>query len=345
MNKTAVNRKPTKKRSALTAACFCLLSAAMLCSLAGLAFAPSNQQHNVALPGYAVSSYMNNRARQILADVTGTETVRVLPYDFSVPDHKPAAANYYTEDGKDCYSDSTMEVKCWHESIVNTNKRHVPVYFSEVTIKHASQFRRQWAFGDYNAKNYQYPSNIFAGTNGVVGMSADFYKHRKYGIIIQYGTVICDKRSPYCALEVLTIDYDGNFQIWDDTELSNRIAEQGADDIMLSFTFGPALVKDGVAMKESHWEKQRLGELNYTFGRASIGQLGERHYLICTVSNPGMCCEQVAEVMQKKGCITVYNMDGGQSGTILFKGGVYNEIAYNGIERAMSDILYFASAE
>ena len=49
--------------------------------------------------------------------------------------------------------------------------------------------------------------------------------------------------------------------------------------------------------------------------------------------------------MEEKGCETAYNLDGGQTGTLLFHGEVYNEIAYKGVERAMSDIMYFASAE
>jgi exopolysaccharide biosynthesis protein len=49
--------------------------------------------------------------------------------------------------------------------------------------------------------------------------------------------------------------------------------------------------------------------------------------------------------MEDKGCQIAYNLDGGQSGTLLFNGKVYNKIAYKGVERAMSDILYFGSAE
>lgn len=333
-----------KKRSKLTAILSFLLSVAMIGSLAVFASSPGTTLANVDLPGNTVSSYMNNRAGVMLSEVVGIDNVRVLPYDFSVPLSAPNANNYYTRDGKSCYADKTIEVKCWSETLTSHKYGNVPVYFSEVTVKHASQFRRQWANGDYNSKSYQYPSNMFNSSNGVVAMSADFYKHRMYGIIIQYGTVICDKRGT-SILDVLTVDYDGNFKIWRDTELSKRITEEGADDIMLSFTFGPVLVQDGQVVDESHWERQTLGELSTTVGRAAIGQLGELHYLLCTVSNPGMTCAEMAQTMADKGCIIAYNLDGGQSGTMLFDGKVYNKIAYKGVERAMSDILYFASAE
>ena len=332
------------KRSKLAALFSFVLSVAMIFSLLVFVVSPSTTLENVDLPGNTVSSYINNRAGVMLSEVVGIEPVKVLPYDFSAPEKTPDSSNYYTEGEKDCYSDSTIEVKCWKEIHINHKFSNTPVYFSEVKIKHASQFRRQWANGDYNSKSYQYPSNMFASSNGVVGMSADFYKHRKYGIIIQYGTVICNKRSSR-ALDVLTVDYNGNFAIWNDTELAKRISKQGADDIMLSFTFGPVLVENGNAVPPSHWEDQGLGELSQGVGRTGIGQLGELHYLLCTVGSPGMTCEQMTKIMEEKGCITAYNLDGGQSGTMLFDGRVYNKIAYKGVERAMSDILYFASAE
>lgn len=176
-------------------------------------------------------------------------------------------------------------------------------------------------------------------------MSADFYKHRNYGIVVQYGTVFCNEPTASQQLDVLTIDYEGNFKIWNENELCEKIRNEGADDIMLSFTFGPALVQDGKAMEPSHWSKQSLGELKQNVGRAAIGQKGELHYLLCTAGTPGMSCKSMSMVMEDQGCITAYNLDGGQSGTLLFNGKVYNKIAYKGVERAMSDILYFGSAE
>lgn len=339
------NREQQKNdRSFLTVIVSFLFCVLAITGSAYLVFSPSYEERSVPLTGYTVSSYMNNKARELLSGVTGVENVKGLPYDFSAPDHRPNEACFFQDGGKDCYKDDSIEVACWCEKPLNSLLQHIPVYFAEIRIKHASQFRRQWAMGDYNAKNYQYPSNMFKLSNGVVGMSADFYKHRKYGIIIQYGTVICDKRGP-CDMDVLTVDYSGNFNIRKDSELSSYIAQHGAGDIMLSFTFGPALIQDGQAKDPSHWKDQKLGYLDRQCGRAVISQLGEYHYLLCTVSDPGMYMEDLLPVLLEKGAMTAYNLDGGQSGTLLFHDNVYNEIAYNSEERGMSDILYFASSE
>ena len=123
------------------------------------------------------------------------------------------------------------------------------------------------------------------------------------------------------------------------------IKKNGADDIMLSFTFGPALVETGVPYDPAVEKNYPLGESYMHSGRAAIGQLGKLHYLLCTYGNPGLHREDFPAIMAEKGCITAYNLDGGQSGTLVFQNKVFNKIAYMGEQRPMSDVLYFASAE
>ena len=324
---------------------FLMMSLLMSLSLPFFLQSPQSTVQLVEMKQEQVSSYLNNNARTILSEVTGIESAKILPFDFTVPERAPNADAFtYTPDGKVSYSDSTIEVTCWKEQKNFNGNGYSEVCFADVKIKHASQFRRQWANGDYNSKGYQFPSNMFTASNGVVGMSADFYKHRKYGVIVQYGNLICDKRG-HCDLDVLTVDYNGDFHIWNDTELSEYIAKNGAEDIMLSFTFGPALVENGELVDIDHYSKQGLGELFFPQSRAGIGQLGELHYLLCVTTDPGATIHRFAEYMHERGCETVYNLDGGQTGTLLVDGGAYNRIAYYGVERAMSDIIYFASAE
>ncbi len=329
------------KRSQAATAIFLATSLVMLFGLNFLAFSPATSIRRVEMKNDLSTAYMNNEVNEFLSKVVGIEPIRSLPYDFSTPLTKPDQANFFSDGGKQCYKDSTIEVTCWKERHPNGSE----IAFADIQIKHPSQFRRQWSYGDYNSKKNQYPINIFAGSNGVIGMSADFYKHRKYGVIVQYGTVICDKRCDKHKLDVLVVDYNGDFHIWDDTELSNHIARNGADDIMLSFTFGPALITDGVKFDPSTDQWYDLGIPDQICGRAAIGQLGKLHYLLCTVGNPGIFRPMMADILADKGCVTAYNLDGGQSGTILFRDEVFNKIAYVGKQRDMSDILYFASAE
>jgi len=336
-------KKTESKRKVHSSALFFALSLIMTMSLSILAFAPSSVKKKVSMTKDLASSFVNNQANEFISDYTGLENIKALPYDFTSPQNKPDNSKYFTDDKKKCYADNTIEVAVWTE----TGKKYgAKAFFADVKIKHPSQFRRQWSNGDYNSTKNQYPTTMFANSNGVVGMSADFYKHRKYGVIVQYGNLLCDKRTGH-ALDVLVVDYEGNFHIWDDRKLSEYIKEKGTEDIMLSFTFGPALVIDGKEndISGGRYKRHLLGELDQVVGRAAIGQLGELHYLLCTLSKPGGKCQDIARIMAEKGCVTAYNFDGGQTGTLLFQGEVYNQIAYKGVQRDMSDIIYFASAD
>lgn len=324
---------------------FMLMSTLLIFSLNFFAYAPATVVKQVSMTKNLSSAYLNNEINTMLSETTDAEVVRMLPYDFSAPKNRPDKNNFYMDGKKTCYKDSTIEVTCWKE-VSKINKGEV--CFADIQIKHPSQFRRQWANGDYNSNRTQFPTNIFAISNGVVGMSSDFYKFRRFGVIVQYGKVICDKRSTNSRqkyLDVLVVDYNGDFHIWNDSELSEHIKQHGADDIMLSFTFGPALIKDGEKYDPDVEKTYPLGEPYMHSGRAAIGQLGKLHYLLCTFGVPGLHRYQMADVMAEKNCTVAYNLDGGQSGTMIIKNKVYNKIAYKGSERPMSDVLYFCSAE
>ncbi len=333
--------KPARLRKVV----FALLSVLLLLSLGILAYSPSTNERQILMTKDLISAFVNNEVNSIISQTTDAEVVRMLPYDFSTPKNPPDPANFSSKNGKICYKDSTIEVTLWKELYTPISAE---LCFADIRIKHPSQFRRQWSYGNYNTACNQYPSNIFATTNGVIGMSSDFYKFRDYGIIIQYGKVLCNKRSHNSRqkyLDVLVIDYNGDFKIWKDNELSDYIEKHGADDIMLSFTFGPALIENGKMYDPDSEIHYPIGEPHSGAGRVAIGQLGKLHYLFCTLGYPGTFRKYMAEIMAEKGCVTAYNLDGGQTGTIVIRNRVYNTIAYKGEQRPMSDIMYFCSAE
>ena len=72
------------------------------------------------------------------------------------------------------------------------------------------------------------------------------------------------------------------------------------------------------------------------------------HYLFVNVENYGAykrpCpVKDYAPIMIAKGIKQGYNLDGGQTSEVVFKGKFYNFVDY-GNERDVSDIIFFASA-
>lgn len=275
----------------------------------------------------------------INAEIFDLPKVVALPMDLS-PAPVPNPAGFVG----DTYSDDTITVKCSRERIALADKT-VTANFAEVTVTSPTQLRTAFAGGSYGTSKREYAAKLSADNHAVVAVNADFYNYRAEGIIIRQGTMY--RNQPF-GIDTLFIDSDGNFTVMDDYEA----VESGFLDshrIYQSLAFGPVLVQDGNSVHKSvRYHSVSCGQY-VDNPRTAIGQLGELHYLLCTIDgrsadSRGCTTNELADIMAAKGCVTAYNLDGGQSTTMVFGGKVYNAVS-NGGERAVSDIVYFATAE
>ena len=284
---------------------------------------------------------------------------KALPWD-----EQPAPAPNYddfkiTIDDKDGrasewgYEDETITVKGWTEHIAGSK-----VYFSDVVIAHPTQLRTALANGKFPASAY--PSDMARQVNAVIATNGDFSGYRESGMIIRQGVCYRTKKYDKLTWDVLLIDDKGDFHITDDRKLDEESFSKGkytengeTYNIVNTMHFGPSLVVDG-KRKILHMQSGCGNQVNETYQRShtAIGQLGPLHYLMCCVeeTDAGMKPESygtniptMADIMSSKGCIQAYNLDGGQSTTLVFGNKTLNFVNRGG-ERELSEILYFASA-
>ena len=236
----------------------------------------------------------------------------------------------------DYYKDESIEVKCWKE------KRRGNIFnFSEIWISHPSQLRRTLVDNVISKKHLDFPSNIFSKTNGVVGMTADYCAYRDYGIIVQYGNIVRD--TSRSLLDTAIYDKNGNFSFCVDSDafFESDIFKSG--DVIHTFAFGPVLVNE-YKVKQSYKLTSYICQEMDPYPRAAICQFDyDKHYLLCTVEKPGLTLTEFAEELEKCGVRFAYNLDGGQTATLIFNQTRFNKAAYGG-ERPVSDMLYFATA-
>ncbi len=237
------------------------------------------------------------------------------------------------------YEDETIRVEMWRERHDGSTYN-----FSKIKIAHPSQFRHAISDDDFFSSNRYKPITIAKSKNAVVAMTADFCKYRSYGVTIHNRKMLRNKPS---YLELLLVDAEGDFHVVKGKKLkSSGILEN--NDIIFSLSFGPILVENGKPRQLKDVGYYAEGLLDTKEPRAAIGQLGNLEYLLCTVngrmpSSPGVTFDTIAKRMAQKGCITAYNLDGGQTSTLIFNDKVYNAVAYGG-QREVSDIIYFATA-
>ena len=275
-----------------------------------------------------------------LAEEPEAPAPRALPVDFSAGSEPDPDG--WTEDG---YSDDTITVR------VETREEDGVVWrIIYVDIAHPSQLRTATAGKPTsNSKATAKPSSMAAGKNAIAAINGDYFCDNPDKTTFEYrqGTKIRQKLNK--KKDLLIIDMDGNFHTFiksgadGKAELERYLDEGGT--IMDAFMFGPALVKGGMRMRmDTEYGYNPKGREP----RAAIGQMGELSYVMVVAegrsnSSDGVTHQELADFMFDLGCIEAYNLDGGNSATLIFHGEFYMDRSAAS-ERPQSDIIYFASA-
>ena len=112
-----------------------------------------------------------------------------------------------------------------------------------------------------------------------------------------------------------------------------------------TYCFGPTLVENGAAYEISG-EFRQSGR----YQRTAVGMVNPGNYYLVVVDgkgaggSQGMTYQELQQVFLDLGCDYAYNLDGGGSSTLVFKGRVLNSLTDGGEERPCGDILYFIDA-
>jgi len=270
--------------------------------------------------------------------------VYILPWG-EQPAPVPAAEGFGSETNEDgvevlTYKDDTISVKYWMERQYSSN-----VHFAEIEIAHPTQLRTAYAGGEFGSSTKYMPQVIARQVNAVIAINADYCGYRSGGILVRQNTLY---RNTARGWDMLLIDSEGDFHIMQDKDVhASGIMDEY--EIVNTLVFGPSLVIDGEVKLlniESGcgptWNEQKNSP------RTAIGQIGRLHYLFCCVEgrseqSRGVKTSQMAKIMKDMGCVQAYNLDGGQSTTIIFNGKPMNDPLW-GSQRVVTDIVYCATA-
>ncbi|MBQ2976262.1 MAG: phosphodiester glycosidase family protein [Clostridia bacterium] len=265
------------------------------------------------------------------------ETEYSLPLDFS-GGYKPKAENFT----KNSYEDESLSVKMERRDIDG-----VRYDIAWIKVKSPTQLRTAVA-GNANEVVAEKPGKMARRVNAVVAINGDFYTQRKDGLIYRQGQAFRYALNP--EKDVLVIDDQGDLHAFLGGE--NQAAElvaflQSGRTIVNAFTFGPAIVKDGVALPMPDTYKT-LFDSDVRAPRTVIAQLGPLEYVFVEAEgrvkhSKGVTTDQMGEFMVTLGVQTAYCLDGGNSSIMLFNGRYY-DANYAESERVQSDIIYVATA-
>lgn len=240
------------------------------------------------------------------------------------------------------YLDDTILSITWQQALRNTL-----FTFSEIKIAHPSQFRRYLADDTFSASRQYLPSQMAATVNAVTALSGDFHKFRNMGHIV-YRRQLC--RCAGKDVDTCMVDSSGDLhfvyrgQLTDEADVQRYIEE---NDILFSLAFGPVLLDQGERVLPKSYP---IGEINDSYARSVLCQLGPLHYLLVTANctddlatNHLIKVPMLTDVLEELGVPTAYTLDGGQTAALITHDQLINPVQF-GYQRAISDIIYFATA-
>ena len=238
------------------------------------------------------------------------------------------------------YFDDTILVIAWKEYIEQRC-----CTFAEVKIAHGSQLRRKLAEDSYSSSVQLYASDMANASNAVVAMNGDFYAFRDLGITAYQRKLY---RNNPAQVDSCFFTASGDMLFTRAGELMGEgEAEQfiAANDVVFAVAFGPILVDNGELQYCSGYP---IGEVNIEYSRSCIAMTDELHYLLMTINHtpdarPRATINELARIIYSKNVWKAYTLDGGQTAEIIMMGGPINHVDF-GYERAVSDIIYFATA-
>ncbi len=245
-------------------------------------------------------------------------------------DHFSPSEASYSEDGLS-YHDDSLDVQLHCIRAYDTD-----IVVAFVQISQADQMKSELA-KPYPSKATLRFSEIVKRVDAVLAVNGDWFTYHNEGIIYRNGELLRDREDE--ETDGLAIDINGDFHIV--RPMTQEAYAQITVPIETSFAFGPALVMDGEVLEivnRAVTYKQRM----------AIGQVDHLSYVLVATDGPdqegslGLSVPQLAELMYGLGAHTAYNLDGGQSTSMMM-----NQIKVNAepnVMRAIGDIFYFTTA-
>ncbi len=240
------------------------------------------------------------------------------------------------EDGIWRYCSATLKVEIIRRSETEPLKE---IWYEAEVWSREETFGFVTAVQGEHFRKTDWPVNVCSKRGAVLAINGDqacnrwgnmpYPKERyKVGIEIRDGIIANDQtkksgNTGFPPLDTLALYPDGNMEVYDSKELTaEEYLEKGALHVL---SFGPWLIRDGVL-------NERLAKFSKSRApRTAIGMVEPGHYFAMMLegrarNSKGGDLTFLAQRLLDKGCVTGFNLDGGETSCMLFMGKQINEV-------------------
>lgn len=236
------------------------------------------------------------------------------------------------------YNSGTLKVRIQKFTSYGTN-----FWTAQVKISSVSQMKAALSYGTYGGTR-QRTSDAVTSNNAVIGIngSAFSYETGKPGfdaVMLKNGKIY--NKALGTSYSLMAISYDGTMFSPEQGLSAAQLKQGGVRD---TFNFGPILIKDGQAASlydQGYPEVYASPDMTGAYPRSAVGMVRPGEYVLLVSNAPGLTLAQMRTIFRQYGCTYAYNLDGGGSATMSYRGYVLNSPT-DGVERPCGDFLLFA---
>lgn len=249
--------------------------------------------------------------------------------------------SFYLDDNhyRDPSIEVTIETYPWEKTVC---------YVARVSIVDPSQLRTSSAYG-FNRKQVASVQDMANRMNAVVAVNGDYSYFQLSTVgcyLVRQGVSYCERLAP--GRDLLIVDETGDMTILRECT-QEKLAQYDGPAIVNTFNFGPGLVVDGEPLVDNY--RAMFNSSTTRNQRAAICQVekGKLEYVLAACEGDweseggGLTMREWSDFLMTLGVQNAYNLDGGNSTAIIFKGEKINAVQSK-YHRKLSDIIYFASA-
>jgi exopolysaccharide biosynthesis protein len=222
----------------------------------------------------------------------------------------------------------------------------VTYFVADIKVTDATIVRSAFADDQFGENITANPSAIAKNAGAVLAINGDYYGFRDTGIVIRNGVKFRDSG----ARQGLAFYADGTAKIYDETATSAD--ELIAAGVWNTLSFGPGLVENGKVLSGIDDVEVDTNFGNHSIQgdqpRTGVGLVDANHLLWIVADgrssgySRGVTMTGFAQIFADRGAQVAYNIDGGGSSAMVFRGELVNNPLGKGQERGTSDILYVA---
>lgn len=227
------------------------------------------------------------------------------------------------------YASANISVSFSTQRYGDSNINIADIYVSDISCLCTAFGTDRYGRGSAYA---EHPTEIAQRYHSVATLSGDYYGARSDGVVIRNGTLYRDNK---VSRDVCVLYWDGTMKVFSpgdfdaQTEMNNGAYQ--------AWNFGPMLLDpDGQVMTEFN------SDVNPKNPRSILGYYEPGHYCFIMVegrsdNSEGLTLKSCSQMAADMGLAAAYNLDGGQSASLVKAGTVYGTPYKGG--RHVSDVI------